>query len=397
MADTIPDQSAPSDRQLRGATQHGMRARNERLVLTLIRRHGALAKAEIARMTGLSAQTVSVIMRQLEADGLLIKCEPVRGKVGQPSVPMRLNPEGAYFFGLKVGRRRTELALVDFLGQPVHEDVTWHDYPTPDDTIAFALRAIRAQMDRMDAVRQDRIAGLGIGLPFRLWEWASALGVPQDAMADWQGRDLQADLAPHLPWPVELENDASAACNAELVFGTQELPANFLHAFLGFFAGGGLVLNGALYKGHTGNAGALASVPVPTRGGTVVQLAAIASLHQLELRHDRPIRIWESTTDWDADPALVDAWTRDAAHALAHATAAAVALCDLDAVVIDGWLAPPLKRRLVARTADALDDMRLAGMRRPSFLEGTAGPSARSLGAASLILSSRFLADPATD
>ncbi|WP_236646175.1 winged helix-turn-helix domain-containing protein, partial [Sulfitobacter sp. HI0021] len=50
-----------------------MRAYNERLVLSLIRRSGPTSKAEIARLTGLSAQTVSVIMRALEADGLLKK------------------------------------------------------------------------------------------------------------------------------------------------------------------------------------------------------------------------------------------------------------------------------------------------------------------------------------
>ena len=58
-----------SDTGIRGSNQAGMRAHNERLVLSLIRRHGATAKADIARATGLSAQTVSVIMRALEADG----------------------------------------------------------------------------------------------------------------------------------------------------------------------------------------------------------------------------------------------------------------------------------------------------------------------------------------
>ena len=50
----------------RGTTQNGVRLYNERLALSLIRRHGSLPKAEIARLTGLSAQTVSVIVRQLE-------------------------------------------------------------------------------------------------------------------------------------------------------------------------------------------------------------------------------------------------------------------------------------------------------------------------------------------
>src|SRR5262249_34990328 len=101
----------------RGTNQSGMRDSNERLVLSLVRPHGSLAKTEIARMTGLSAQTVSVIMRELEEEGLLFRQEPVRGKIGQPSIPMALNPDGAYFLGLKIGRRSAELVLIDFLGK----------------------------------------------------------------------------------------------------------------------------------------------------------------------------------------------------------------------------------------------------------------------------------------
>ena len=54
----------------RGSNQSGLRAHNERLVLTLLRSLGPTAKAEIARISGLSAQTVSVITRDLEKDGL---------------------------------------------------------------------------------------------------------------------------------------------------------------------------------------------------------------------------------------------------------------------------------------------------------------------------------------
>ena len=90
-------QATRLERSQRGTSQSGMRAYNERLVLSLVRRHGALSKTDIARMTSLSAQTVSVIMRQLEADGLLLRRDPVRGKVGQPSVPMSLAPRARCF------------------------------------------------------------------------------------------------------------------------------------------------------------------------------------------------------------------------------------------------------------------------------------------------------------
>ena len=73
MQDITFDRTSAEATALRGSNQSGMRAHNERLVLSLVRTHGALAKSDIARMTGLSAQTVSVIMRALEQDGLLIK------------------------------------------------------------------------------------------------------------------------------------------------------------------------------------------------------------------------------------------------------------------------------------------------------------------------------------
>ncbi len=47
-------------------------------------------------------------MRSLEADGLLVRARPVRGRVGQPSIPMRLNPDAVYSFGVKIGRRSAD-------------------------------------------------------------------------------------------------------------------------------------------------------------------------------------------------------------------------------------------------------------------------------------------------
>ena len=98
-ADIVSERPS-DDLGLRGSNQSGMRDHNERLVLSLVRQQGGLAKSDIARITGLSAQTVSVIMRALEQDGLLLRGEPVRGRIGLPSVPMFLNPEGAFFLGL---------------------------------------------------------------------------------------------------------------------------------------------------------------------------------------------------------------------------------------------------------------------------------------------------------
>lgn len=377
-----------------GANHTGMRARNERLVLSLIRRNGALPKSEIARMTGLSAQTVSVIMRALEEDGLLLKCDPVRGRVGQPSVPMDLAPDGAFFLGLKVGRRRTEMALVDFTGAARGHKVTRHDYPTPDATVEFAIRAAGDLVPALGDELASRVAGMGIGLPYQMWEWAPALHVSRDAMADWRQRDIQAELAEALPWPVLLENDASAACNAELVLGKGDLPENFLYAFIGFYIGGGLVLNGCLHPGPTGNAGALASMPVPDGQGGARQLMRVASLSVLEERlGGEGGHLWEGLENWNIPPDVLETWIGEAAQGLAHAAASASALCDVDALVIDGWLPAGLRDRLAQEVGRAMEGIDMSGIRRPEVRIGTVGPLARSLGAASLPLAERFMLD----
>jgi hypothetical protein len=151
---------APRDPSMRrGTNQSGMRDFNERLVLSLVRQHGALAKTDIARMTGLSAQTISVIMRELEADNLLLRGEPVRGKVGQPSIPMSLNPEGAFFLGLKIGRRSADLVLIDFLGNIRGMKHATYPYPAPRETLEFARLGIASLCETLSRKQRDRIAG----------------------------------------------------------------------------------------------------------------------------------------------------------------------------------------------------------------------------------------------
>ncbi len=237
-ADAARQQSADPSR---GTNQSGVRLYNERLALSLIRRHGSLAKAEIARLTGLSAQTISVIMRQLEADGLVLKEAPQRGKIGQPSVPFSLNPDGAYFLGLKIGRRSSDLVLLDFLGRPLKSLHEPFAYPTPSGTLEFSERAIAALVDSLPRRSRSRISGIGIAAPFELWNWEEQIGAPRAVLDGWRNFDIRQEIARLCDWPVYFCNDATAACGAELVLGNPAQALDFLYFFIGSFVGGGVV------------------------------------------------------------------------------------------------------------------------------------------------------------
>ncbi|PSJ61402.1 ROK family transcriptional regulator [Pseudaminobacter soli (ex Li et al. 2025)] len=372
-----------------------MRDHNERLVLSLLRRHGSLAKTDIARMSQLSIQTVSVIMRKLEEDGLLVRQKPVRGKVGQPSVPMALNPERAYFFGLKIGRRSAEVVLIDFLGNIRSMRKLSYRYPTPRETTRFALDSIAAIRAGLSPDQDRRIAGLGIAIPFQLWDWADTAGAPREIMDEWRRADIRADIQARQDFPVYLQNDATSACGAELVFGQTGGLRDFIYFYIGTFAGGGVVLNGALFAGRTGNAGALGSMPVPGPDGRPIQLIEAASLALLErkllARGLDTSFLWDSPTEWGEIGPDLEAWIETAAEALGYAIVSASALIDFEAAIVEGWMPATVRARLVKAVAAALTRINVAGIQVPEVREGTVGIDARSLGGASLPLSERFL------
>lgn len=393
---TLRPDNAPRDfGSRRGTNQSGMRDYNERLVLSLVRQHGALAKTDIARITGLSAQTISVIMRELEGEELLQRGAPVRGKVGQPSIPMSLNPEGAFFLGLKIGRRSADLVLIDFCGTIRGMAHSTYAYPEAQATLGFARSGIADLLGRLDAAQRRRVAGLGIAMPFELWNWADAVGAPRSVMDEWRSIDIRAALSAELPFPVYLQNDATAACGAELVFGQTGDFRNFIYFYVGAFIGGGVVLEGALYAGPTGNAGALGSMPVPDVSGRPVQLIDIASIAVLEralisARRDGGI-LWTSPEEWgDLSPHL-GAWIDTAAAGLAYAIVASSAVIDFEAAVIDGWMPSGVRSKLVEAVALKLRQFDIEGLELPVVREGTVGIHARALGGASLPLSDRFL------
>lgn len=380
-----------------GTNQSGMRERNERLVLTLLRRSPGLTSAEIARRSGLSAQTVSRIIRTLEDDSLIGRGAPQRGRVGQPSVPLSLNPEGAFFFGLKVGRRSVEMVLTDFLGRIVDREKLIYPYPDFEQVRAFTLASHEAIRGRLAPKLRGRIAGMGIAMPFHLWNWAAQIGVDPACMADWQTRDLRAEIEGRLDLPLFIQNDATAACSAELVFGAPDRPRNFLSFYVAFFIGGGLVLRGSLYGGSSGNAAGLGPLVVPDGDNRMLPLIEVASLSTLERRLQDigldPMHMWNDPEGWDIPDAELGDWTDRTGAALAHAVRASQTLLDLDAVLIDGWLPRGVVAALVRRVDATLETLDLSGIRRPEILTGTMGADARPLGAASLPLSARFLVE----
>jgi predicted NBD/HSP70 family sugar kinase len=373
-----------------GANQAGGRAYNERLAISLIRLNGPLPKAELARLTGLSAQTMSQIVRRLERDGLLIPQPRLRGRVGQPSVPYALNPLGALSLGVKIGRRSTDVVLCNFLGDIMDRDRRAYPHPAPDAVLAFVSDAI----ERMKRTHeQRRFAGVGVAMPFELWKWSEDLPTPTGDLDNWRHIDVASELSARTGLPCYLANDATAACGAELAYSHRGSNIDMLYLFIGSFAGGGVVLDGALRQGRTGNAGALGSMPM-ARAGREGQLIHHASLLMLERRLVRDgvdaAILQDPDADWSGLGEALAGWIDSAADALAHAIISGAAVFDFGHVCIDGALPRDVLGQLVAKIEVALARHDLQGLSAFRITAGSLGADARVLGGAMLPIVENF-------
>jgi predicted NBD/HSP70 family sugar kinase len=398
----LPDESragAPAEEKLRprGSNHAGMAQFNERVVLQAIRLNGSVSKADIARLTHLTPQTVQIIIGRLEAEALVQRGEPTRGKVGQPSVPMALNPDGAFSIGIKIGRRSLDLLLLDFVGRVRHRSSLDYPFPDPDELFAQIETRLRQAAQTLPAPLRTRLHGIGIAAPLSLGGWQALLGIPPAQAERWREIDIRERVAAMTDLPVAIVKDTAAACVAELVAGRGRSIRSYLYVFVDTFVGGGLVIDSQLRGGLTGNAGAVGSLSLglpQAAGKAPPQLLSEASLVNLEARYAAHELDTGATLDDRAmrRPWLVhtERWLRDAGPAIAFAVNGAACLLDLDAVIVDGSFSRAMLGATLASIDEALDRYNWEGVRRPPVLEGTIGSDARAIGGGLLPIYANF-------
>lgn len=382
-----------------GLSQKGVRDHNGRLVLSLVQRHGAMPASDLAKMAGLSPPTVSSIVRLLEGDGLLERGDPVRGKVGKPSIPMRLAADGAFSFGLKIGRRSAELVLMDFTGTLRQERLLTYERPVPEAIFSFVESGLSDILEDLSPEARGRISGIGIAAPFELWSTSNP--PTTGSFPEWRDIDLRDEIQTRTGQEAVLMNDATAACRAEHIYGRGREFRDYAYFFIGAYIGGGIALNNAVYEGRQGNAGALGSLRSIGPNGESMQLVDMASIRQLEQRlMDVDIearQLWEDPESWHALSRYVDPWIGQTAQELAKAAMSTCSVIDFEAIVIDGAFPPDIREALVARVSRYVSNQDLRGLVAPRIEAGSIGRKARAIGAASRPISAQFMLNAALD
>ena len=382
----------------RGTNQVAVRSYNERLLLQLVRRHGEMTKAEATRASGLSANATSVIFRSLEERELVVRSDRILGRIGQPSTPMRINPDAHRYVSLKIGRRSVELAVINFVGEMLAHRRETYGYPTPAKVMDFVGRMLTPVLRSARTARR-KVTAMAVAMPFELWSWTDEFGAPREELRAWQKFNVAASLGEVVPWSVVVENDGTAACRAEQIFGEHSDKQDWIYFFLGTFIGGGIVLNGSVFPGRRGNAGGFGPMRVPDMAGgdRLVDHASLIVLERsLASAGIDPAMIYEEETDWTEFGEHLEQWFQRASRSLSFAVVSSLSVLDFDAVVIDGAAPQMVKDRLVAGVIDQLKVTDLQGVLCPAVEAGQIGRDARLIGAAGALINQDYLLDQHT-
>lgn len=247
---------------LKGTNQESGRPYNRRIVLEAIRRSGPTTRGRIAAQVGLTVQTVSTIIRELEEAGLILSLrEEPKGR-GLPPASLRINPEGGYAIGAHLTPLGIGAALIN-LGGDIVESVE-RAAPSASPDLAFTLIGEMAR--ELQALRPGgRMLGIGLALPGP-FDVESMSFVGPTTMAGWADVPVLDRLVAATALPAFIEVDMAAAALGERLYGRGAEFADFYYLYFGVGLGGTMVHDGTPQRGAWGNAGEIGHIPLVPGG-----------------------------------------------------------------------------------------------------------------------------------
>lgn len=411
------DTGAPTRR---GTNLPRMADFNQSVILDAVRRAGGgLSRVELARATGLSAQTISNISRRLLDAGLINEAgkAPESGGPGKPRTLLRLNPEGRYALGVHLDPTVMTFVMLDLTGTVLlHSRKRTPTVTDPNRIIAH----IATELNRMIAdsgVERERIAGVGIAAPGPIdAERGTVVDPPH--LSGWHRVPLREALGKATGLPALLDKDVTAAAVAEMWAGGASGRGSFVFFYVGTGIGAGLVMQDEVVRGTSGNAGEIGHIVTDPAGppcfcgmrGCIavacMPQALVAEAELLGVLDDS--RIGSDTKAVDArfsqlcaaaeagNAVALEIIDRSAVR-MARAVAVVGNLLDVDRVVFGGPFWSRLSEHYLRRIPELLEEWRAARSIHRVSVSGTAvGEDVGAVGAACLVLDNAMAPHPQT-
>lgn len=245
-----------------GAAGH---ASSRSLVLDAIRAAGTVSRVELTQSTGLTGATISTVVRRLINDGLVVESGRGESTGGKPRVLLQLEPSSRYAIGINLDHAGIHFAISDLGGSIVDSGtLPGAGSDNPRAVLVRTLRDVDAALEA-EGIDRDKVLGIGFVSPGPIHLPVGMTFVPP-VMQPWAGFPLRETVAELSGLPVLLENDATASAIGEYWVGGVEHTTAFGTLFLGTGIGAGVLVNGAVYRGASSNAGEIGHVCVDVSG-----------------------------------------------------------------------------------------------------------------------------------
>jgi predicted NBD/HSP70 family sugar kinase len=229
-----------------------IRAINRSIILTVIKNHGSIGRAEVARITGLSPATITGSTGDLIDEGLIFEKQPGDSSGGRPPILLALNPRGGYVVGVKLMEDHAAGALTDLEATVLVKGSAELACRTPECAVETLVGLVQSLLNEAD-LPPDRLMGVGIGLAGIVDSQSGLLR--KSPFFGWKDLPLRDLLQERLHTPVVIDNDVNTLTLAERLYGSGQGVGHFLALTVGRGIGLGIVINGQVYRGVGGGAG----------------------------------------------------------------------------------------------------------------------------------------------
>lgn len=242
------------------ADQAFVRETNLSFVLRLIHSQSPISRAQLAIITGLNKSTVSSLVDELLERNLVLEIGNNSGGAGRPATLLQVNAQAGYIIGVDLGVDFVSVAVTDFMG-----NILWRkreDADPNEDQQKMITQTLRIVKEAMASSKQKHQHFLGLGLAT-----PGTVNINDGVLIfapnlHWRNVPFGKIFAEQTKLKIFVENDANAAAVAEHLFGKARQVQDFLFVFSGVGIGGGLFLNGKLYRGKNGYAGEIGHFPI---------------------------------------------------------------------------------------------------------------------------------------
>jgi len=361
---------------------------NEKHILDILRQTGKASKAQIARMTKLTAVAVGSLMKSLHDKGLVEPVGKVQGDMGQPATLYAISGEGAYSLGVSINRGQFELVLMNLVGDVIASRKHEWVLASPAVVCETISKDLTQILESVSSDVQEKILGIGVAKPYNI-------GSQQKQVESWQAWadfDVNDKFRHEFGLPVLCENDVNAAAMAEHIYGSVSKAESFLYLFFGgalaTSLGSAIFLDGRCWSGANGNAGDMALGPAGDPKAKEL-FADYCSLNSLVTRYLEDGGSIESHADLtraiEAKPEVYEQWSENWVSYFMQFLNATQALLDLPEYIVDcDDVAEPIVTNLLDKVMDALPDAMIHGLSAPKITRGSFAGQAAARGAASL-------------